>query len=61
MDLLTNQIEANSIRPWRVTVRASQDPSLADDGLNSFRYQIVIDRSTGQTVVIDKVKVIYRA
>ncbi len=60
MDPLTNQIEANSIRPWRVTVRASQDPSLADDGLNSFRYQIVIDRSTGQTVVIDKVKVIYR-
>lgn len=60
MDLVTNQVDANSIRPWRINVASGNDPSLADDGLNAFRFQIVIDRSRGQQVVIDQVKVVYR-
>ena len=60
MDLVTNQVDANSIRPWRINVASGNDPSLADDGLNAFRFQIVVDRSRGQQVVIDQVKVVYR-
>lgn len=59
VDLFTN--EATSLRPWREFVGQGRGGlSLADDSPNGFRFLILVDRSAGQQVEIDWVKVVYR-
>jgi hypothetical protein len=60
VDLTTGQVDPATIQPWRASVVGGAQPGLADDALNGFRFQIVLDRTGGQQVQIDSVKVIYR-
>ncbi|MEC7583073.1 MAG: hypothetical protein VYE77_02035 [Planctomycetota bacterium] len=61
VDLVTGAVDLQNLTPWRTQVGSfGGNPSLADDGLNGFRFQIVIDRSFGSEVEIDSIKVIYR-
>jgi hypothetical protein len=49
------------VRPWRTAVRStSTQPGIASDGLNGFRFMIMVDRALAQTITIDSVAVLYR-
>ncbi|MBK8096457.1 MAG: hypothetical protein IPK26_05075 [Planctomycetes bacterium] len=61
VDLSTGVADQQSLRPWRQNVGSfGGEASLADDALNGFRFLIVLDRSLGQTVEIESVKIVYR-
>jgi hypothetical protein len=60
VDLATGQVDPVTIQPWRAAVVGGVVPGLADDALNGFRYQIVLDRTGGQQVQIDRVIVVFR-
>jgi hypothetical protein len=60
VDLVTGAVDPGSIQPWRPSVVSGGGTGLADDALNGFRFQIILDRTGGQQVQIDSVKVIYR-
>ncbi len=50
-----------TIRPWRTQVLSSGPVTgIASDGLNGFRFALVIDRSVVTSAVIESVKVFYR-
>lgn len=50
-----------TIRPWRTQVLSSGPiTGIASDGLNGFRFAIVLDRSVATSAVIESVKVFYR-
>jgi len=49
-----------TVEPWRASVVGGPSHGLSDDALNGFRFQIILDRTGGQQVQIDSVKVIYR-
>ena len=59
LDLVTSQpIE---VGPWRTSVRSSQTQTgIASDGLNGFRFMLMIDRTLATTITIDSVIVLYR-
>jgi hypothetical protein len=62
MDLTNNTIVPGTIKPWRSRVKGSAtEPSLADDALNAYRFQVLLDRTMGQQVVLQTVKVFYRS
>jgi hypothetical protein len=59
LDLLTG--DPNTVRPWRTSVRSSSlQVGIASDGLNGFRFMLMIDRAFGQNIPIDSVTVLYR-
>ena len=59
LDLVTG--EPLVVRPWRTSVRStSTQPGIASDGLNGFRFMIMIDRAFAQNITIDSVTVLYR-
>ncbi|HEX5051792.1 MAG TPA: Ig-like domain-containing protein [Planctomycetota bacterium] len=59
LDLATS--EPLETGPWRTAVRTTPtETGIASDGFNGFRFQLLIDRSLGQTVTIDKVVIVYR-
>jgi hypothetical protein len=61
IDLGTGQVVPNTERPWRQYVGSfGGNQSLADDALNAFRFQLILDRTFGQTVEVESVKVVYR-
>lgn len=61
VDLATGAADLQSLRPWRQSVGSfGGEASLADDSLNGYRFLLVIDRSLGQTVVVQSVKLVYR-
>lgn len=50
-----------AIRPWRTSVLSlANQTGIASDGLNGFRFALVLDRRIAATVTIDKVKIVYR-
>jgi hypothetical protein len=50
-----------TIRPWRTSVLSTGNSTgIASDGLNGFRFALVVDHTLATTVTIDKVKVVYR-
>ncbi len=50
-----------TIRPWRTAVLSTGNVTgIASDGLNGFRFALVVDHTIATTVTIDKVKVVYR-
>jgi hypothetical protein len=59
VDPLTNAVNPASLRPWRTRVGFGA-PSLASDGLNGYRFLLLLDRSLGQQVQILSVTVWYR-
>jgi len=60
IDLTTQVPVPNTERPWRQNVGSfNAEPALADDALNGFRFQILVDRTAGDTIVINSIKVIY--
>ncbi len=61
VDQFTGQVDPNSLRPWRESAGSvGGTPSLADDALNAFRFQVLFNQSSGQVVEIDSIKVVYR-
>ncbi len=58
MDLTTGAIDPFDARPWRSFVGGASGLGL--DSRNAFRFQLILDRTNGQVVEIDSVKVIYR-
>ena len=49
------------VRPWRTSVRSSTTQvGIASDGLNGFRFMIMIDRAFAQNITIDSVTVLYQ-
>lgn len=59
LDLATN--EPSQIAPWRTSVRSSATQTgIASDGLNGFRFQLLVDYTTGSVITIDRVVVIFR-
>ena len=62
MDLQTGLVDPIDLlnRPWRPSVGFGPG-SLAVDGRNAFRFQLILDRATISDVVIDSVKVIYQS
>ncbi|MEQ1634241.1 MAG: hypothetical protein ABL997_17810, partial [Planctomycetota bacterium] len=62
MDIDTGLVDPIDLlsRPWRPAVGFGSG-SLAVDGRNAFRFQLILDRATATDVVIDSVKVIYRS
>ncbi len=61
MDIQTGVIDELDLltRPWRSSVGFGAS-SLALDNRNAFRFQILLDRTNGQTVVLESVKVFFR-
>jgi hypothetical protein len=61
MDLVTGQVDLARLGSWRASVGPFvPGNSLAVDGLNAFRFLIVIDNGLGVQVEIDSVKVVFR-
>jgi hypothetical protein len=59
LDLVTG--DPLLVRPWRTAVRSTAtQPGIASDGLNGFRFMIMVDRALAQTITIDSVTVLYR-
>ncbi|HEX6811056.1 MAG TPA: Ig-like domain-containing protein [Planctomycetota bacterium] len=59
LDLVT--LEPSDIRPWRTSVRSSlTQTGIASDGLNGFRFMLMVDRTFAENITIDKVIVLYR-
>ena len=59
LDLVTG--DPITVRPWRTSVRSSSlQVGIASDGLNGFRFMLMIDRAFAQTITIDSVTVLYR-
>jgi hypothetical protein len=60
LDLTTGQ-PIGTPAPWRTSVLSSGNQvGIASDGLNGFRFLLVVDRTIAQQVTIDKLVVIYR-
>jgi len=58
LDLTTGQ--PLQLRPWRTSVISSPGQiGIATDGLNGFRFMLVVDRTVAPQVVVDKVVVVY--
>lgn len=56
----TGTVDPSDIRPWRLNVGPfANEPSLAEDGRNGFRFMISLDGTSGQAVRIDEVKVYF--
>lgn len=50
-----------TIRPWRLSVKSTATQTgIASDGLNGFRWALVLDRAIAATVTVDRVKIVYR-
>lgn len=50
-----------TIRPWRTQVLSSGPlTGIASDGLNGYRFALVVDRGVASSVVVESVKVFYR-
>lgn len=50
-----------TIRPWRTSVRsAGAEVGIASDGLNGFRFALVLDRAIATNVTVQRVRVVYR-
>ena len=63
LDPVTLEPPFGADRPFRQFVGRGLNPStltLADDALNGFRFNIALNRSLGQTVVLKSVKVFYQ-
>lgn len=60
MDLSTGAVDPLDIqeRPWRSLVGGAS--GLAADARNAFRFLLILDRTNGQTVEIDSIKVVFR-
>jgi hypothetical protein len=59
LDLATG--DPITVRPWRTSVRSSSlQVGIASDGLNGFRFMIMIDRAFAQSITIDSVTVLYQ-
>lgn len=57
-DLGSGEPDLTTLRPWRENVGFfNNSPGLSENG---FRFSIVLDRTVGQTVEIDKVSIYYR-
>ena len=58
MDLSTGEVDAFDplVRPWRTNVRGQS--GLGADARNAFRFLLILDRTLGQTVEIQSLKVI---
>jgi hypothetical protein len=58
---LNGLVVPSSLRPWREFAGPlGGGPSLATDALNGFRFIILVDTTTGQTIEIDSVRIVYR-
>jgi hypothetical protein len=58
IDLQTG--EATDIRQWRDGVRTGGNQvGIASDGLNGFRFRLIVDQTLAQTLSVDSVKVPY--
>lgn len=61
VDLSSGAVDPNSIRPWRQAVGSFGGvPGIAEDALNGFRFLLLVDRTSGQQIQIDSIKVFYR-
>jgi len=67
LDLLTGlpaPLQGSSeptIRPWRNSVRSvGSEIGIASDGLNGFRFALVLDRAIATNVTVQRVRVVYR-
>jgi hypothetical protein len=50
-----------TIRPWRTAVRSSgPEIGIASDGLNGFRFALILDRAIATNVTVQRVRVVYR-
>ena len=58
LDLQTGAVLGRG--PWRPAVRTTSTQSgIASDGLNGYRFSLLIDRTFGTNVQIDKIVVVY--
>jgi hypothetical protein len=61
IDPFTGAVDPNTLRPWHEFVGpGGGGPSLNDDALNGFRFIIQLDTTSGQTIEIDSVRVVFR-
>src|SRR5690606_2916460 len=59
VDLQTGVV--SDIKPWRSSVRSTANQGgIASDHQNAFRFRLIVDRMFAQTVVVQRVEVIYR-
>jgi hypothetical protein len=59
LDLVT--LQPIEFSPWRTGVRTSStQEGINTDARNGFRFQLLIDRTLGTTITIDRVVVVYR-
>lgn len=59
IDLQTGEI--SEVKPWRQSVRSSlNQPGIASDQLNAFRFRLVVDHTFAQSVIVQRVEVVYR-
>ncbi len=60
IDLSTGVV--SEIKPWRPTVGSTPNqPSIASDPGNAFRYRLVVDHMFATTVIVQRVEVIYQS
>ena len=58
LDVVTGEVL--STRPWRLSVRSSQTQvGIASDGLNGYRFMLLVDQTLATTVTIDRLVVVY--
>ena len=52
--------EVLGTRPWRVSVRSTQaQVGIASDGLNGYRFMLLVDQTLATTVTIERLVVVY--
>ncbi|MEO6594057.1 MAG: hypothetical protein ABIP94_04825, partial [Planctomycetota bacterium] len=58
LDLTSAQVL--EVGPWRPAARSTAaETGIASDGLNGYRFMLLVDRSVAQTVLVDKVVVVW--
>ena len=61
LDVVTGEVINPLPRPWRNFVRSvGNEPGIASDGFNAYRFMLFVDRTLATNVTVEKLTVVYR-